>query len=69
MTYRSGLLILTAASVMASFNGLIIRSMESADAYQVVVVRHLFMAVGLFLIAVLRSRSGSYRFTMALGMP
>jgi drug/metabolite transporter (DMT)-like permease len=69
MTYRSGLLILTAAATMASFNGLIVRSMEAADAYQVVVVRHLFMAAGLFLAAILRSRSGGYRFTLSLGMP
>jgi drug/metabolite transporter (DMT)-like permease len=57
------------ASAMASFNGLIVRSMEAADAYQVVVLRHLFMAAGLFAVAAIRSRAGGYPLRLSLGLP
>tara|TARA_Y100001934_G_scaffold11060_1_gene14035 strand:- start:30949 stop:31860 length:912 start_codon:yes stop_codon:yes gene_type:complete len=69
MSYRTGLLLLAAAVLMASFNGLIVRSLESADPYQIVVMRHLFMAISMFALVVYRRRTAGFRLADALNMP
>jgi len=69
MSYRTGLLLLTAATVMASFNGLIVRSVEAADPYQIVVIRYLFLALGLLAFTALRNGSSRRILADAFSLP